>query len=97
MQHTIAVFRKECAPAAILPAVGHSYSADIIDCHRVMEMTVISSTPSALLSETICSVYRGRHKQTVFLIFLSQAVRLQGSLPARGEDSRHTEKWIERD
>lgn len=48
-------------------------------------MTVISSTPSALLSETICSVYRGRHKQTVFLIFLSQAVRLQGSLPAIGE------------
>lgn len=63
-----------------------------------MEMTVISSTLSARLSETICSVYRGRHKQTVFLIFLSHAVRLQGSLPARGENnSRPAEKWIERE
>ncbi len=62
-----------------------------------MEMTVISSTLSALLSKTICGVYRGRHKQTVFLIFLSRAVRLQGCLPAREEDSsRPAEKWKDR-
>lgn len=80
------VFRKQCSPAAFLPAAIHSFSVDIIDWHRVMEMTVISSTPSALLGETICSVYRGRHKQIVLLIFLFQAVRLQGSLPHRGEE-----------
>lgn len=86
-------FWKKSASAAS----GYSNSADIIDCHQVMEMTVISSTPSALLIETICSVYRSRHKQTVFLIFLSQAVRLLGSLPAREGDSRPVEKWIDRE
>ena len=52
LQHTALFSEKVCAPAA----AGYSYSADIIDCHQVMEMTVISSTPSALLIETICSV-----------------------------------------
>lgn len=66
--HDCIIFRKVCASAAILSATGCSYSADIIGCHQVMEMAVISSTLSALLSETICSVYRGRHKQTVFLL-----------------------------
>lgn len=66
-------------------------TVSITGCNQVMEMTVISSTPSDLLSETICSVYSGRHKQTVFLIFLLQAVSLQGSLSAMGEDSRPAE------
>lgn len=62
-----------------------------------MEMTVISSTLSAVLSETICSVYRGRHKQTVFLIFFSQAVKLQGSPQELEREDRPAEKWIERE
>lgn len=83
-----------------IAAAHYSYSKAVIDAHQVMKMTVISSRPPVLHSETIYSVYRGRHIQTVLLKFLIGILTARNSQSVQaGKRGRSAEKWtnIERE